>query len=356
MTGALTTRDGSLRGSGGFPLGVITPVSRVPDPTGGDDTELVKAAIAAVVDGGRVEFPDTRIYRCEFPVLTTARHGLQLNVNGSTVQATTEGTRTRSHWQFNNCTDIEINDAVVIGANPAAGTGDAAYVAALEAQMAFQFMGGGGFVLNNPVASDIYGDFLYFGANPSNPSDWFDGCVVNNPQFHRNGRQGWSVVAGRNIACIGGHWSGIRRSFLDVEPNFTSGGGETISIQDCTVDQVRSNMLASRGVGGNVHDITFDNVDIIGQGVRADVVSPVGQPRRTGFTFTNCTSTLAYGTGSGLGCVSTFVHCDDITFTGNVQPMQAGRSMALVGVTDCTAYTVTGNTVLPDGIQYRVLG
>lgn len=354
MTGALTTRDGSLRGSGGFPLGVVTAVSRVPDPTGGDDTELIKAAIAAVVDGGRVEFPDERVYRCEFPVLTTARHGLQLNVNGSTVQATTEGSRNRSHWRFDNCTEFEINDAVVIGANPNAGYNG--YVAALEAQMAFQFMGGGGFVLNNPVASDIYGDFLYFGANPSSPTDWFDGCQINSPQFHRNGRQAFTVVAGRNIHATGGAWSDIARSFLDVEPNFTTGGGEHISVTHTTVDVLRSNLLASVGAAGLVNDVLFDHVTISTNGVRATVTAPAGGPRRTGFVFTNCTSTLAYGTGSGLGCVSNFTHCDDITFTGNIQPMQAGRNMALVGLVDCTDYTITGNTVLPDGIQYRVLG
>jgi hypothetical protein len=42
-----------------------------------------------------------------------------------------------------------------------------------------------------------------------------------------------------------------------------------------------------------------------------------------------------------------------VIVTGNVQPVQAGRGMAMVNEHSCTALTVSGNTLAPDGIQQR---
>jgi hypothetical protein len=311
---------------------------------------MIANVINAVTPGGTVTFPVGAHYFVEGTLEVLFRHGVTINVNSSTIQATTNGTLNRAHWRFTRCHDCILNDPVVIGANPAGGTGDSAYNPLYEGQHGIQINGGSNYTINNPTITDIYGDFVYL----TDSGGWVDGVVVNNPQCARNGRQGFSIIAARNVHFTGGTLSDIRRSYCDFEPNTSAQGAENVLVDHMTVSNVRLSFLACHGAAGTIDGLTFDHITALGVALRADVFPP-GTSRRSNFAITNCTSNLPFGTGGGTGSVSVFTRVDGITVTNNVQPVQGGRSMAMVNVSNCTAYTVTGNSLPPDGIQLRVV-
>lgn len=322
----------------------------VPPPTGGDDTAMILTAINSAGQNRAVNFPtgSSTPYLVQGTLEVQNRRGLTINCHGRIIQATTPGTLNRAHWRFTRCHDLTLNDPHVVGANPFAGTTDPAYDALYESQHAFEIRGGTNYTINNPVASDIYGDFIYL----TDSAGWVDGVHINNVAFARNGRQGISVIAARNVVIDGGTLAEIRRTFCDIEPNTISQGAANINIGNLTVTNVRLNFLSSKGADAMVDGVTMHDIHMLGTAWTSALTAEINPPtiRRRNFTIRDCTAVNQYGTARGDSLH--IVRVDGLTVTGCTQPMQAGRGMALVGAVNCTAVDVHGNTVA-NGIELR---
>lgn len=319
----------------------------MPMPTGGDDTEMITDFINACGPGDVVAFPPGETYVVNGTIEVLLRNDITINVNDSTIQAVTPGTLNRAHWRLTRCNDIVINDPVVIGANPNAGTGDPAYVPSKESQHAFEIRGGSNITVNNPSGSDIYGDWIYL----TDSGGWPDGITFNNVNFTRNGRQAIAIVAGRNVIVDGGTISEIRRSFVDCEPNTVGQGAENIDIGNLAVHNLRLSFLASKGADGMIDGLTMHDIDVTG-GVGGTLSTEVNPPsvRRANISIINCTAVNESGNPSRR--TMRFVNVDGLTVTGCTQPMEAGREMALVKADFCTGVTVSGNTTANGGELY----
>src|SRR4029079_11250036 len=78
-----------------------------------------------------------------------------------------------------------------------------------------------------------------------------------------NGRQGVSVIAGRNITVQRVQFDKIAMNVLDIEPNTTSGGGVNVRFLDNTIGSYSIDadwdqyVFAMSGANGTVRDITI---------------------------------------------------------------------------------------------------
>lgn len=134
------------------------------DSTGATDvTASLLAFIEGVPDGSTISFPAGARYRIEESLIIEGRRDLTFEGNGAEFFATTEADRNRRHWWIRNSDGITIRDVVVRGANPHAGTGDAAYRADREAQHGFDFGGTKNALFEGVTVTDVYGDFVYIG-------------------------------------------------------------------------------------------------------------------------------------------------------------------------------------------------
>jgi hypothetical protein len=178
---------------------------------------------------------------------------------------------------------------IVRGANPQGGLGDESYQEDLEAQHAFNLLAVDGVELDRVVVSDVYGDFVYIGANRD--VTWSQNVWVHDSSFARNGRQGIAVTAGRNVVIERNSIQLTRRSTFDLEPNTERGGAENIHFLDNVVGQGRLLFLASHGVGP-VNDIVIARNQLAGHVLNMDVIPPEGT-RGARFWIIGNTSTMA---------------------------------------------------------------
>jgi hypothetical protein len=355
---AAAMRDGSTPRQVAVAIAaLVQPEPTMPAPSGSDDTAALQAALATIPDGSVVSFaPDTYIIDATFTV--TNRHRLTFECAGATFVATTKGDRRRAHWRFVDCTDITINDVTIVGANPNGGLAENAYNPAFEAQHGVEIIGCRNVTLNRPTITDVWGDFVYIAAGwPISQATWSDGVEVQGFTFARNGRQAVAVIAGRNINVHHGTIDAVRRSVLDIEPNLPGvvQGCRNLSFSDNTIGDFRLTFFACRGAGGDIGDVTVTRNRLHGNraAMKVTIVGPPSAARRGPIALVD--NTAEAGIGSGGDAVAMYLYrCDGVTVTGNTQPLQPGRNMALVGLNDCTSVTVVGNTV-PGGIESRTI-
>jgi Right handed beta helix region len=270
----------------------------------------------------------------------SGRQDLTFEGNGATFVQQTSGTRNRSFWKMINCDTVTLRGFDLVGANPAAGTGDAAYQSAYEGQHGFEVASSRNVLIERNQISDIYGDFLYVG-NEAGP--WADTVRFADNTCLRNGRQGASVVGGTNVTIENNSFTGIRRSLLDIEPNSSDGGATHVSYRGNSANAVRLSFMACKGAAGTVGDVTLENNTLYSATLFAEV-DPPSPTRRGPFLIQNNTTDTQ--TGSAAQWVLKFTSCDGVVVAGNTQPMQAGRNMYLCRFVDCTSYTASGNTIV----------
>ena len=333
-------------GAGGGPPGTRKVPDSI-DATGGTDvTAELQGFLEQVPNGSTIEFPKDAQYRIEGSLSLVERENLTIDGNGATVFATTTGERTRSQWNVVGGRRIVFRDLVVKGANPNGGTGDTAYNAELEAQHGFNIVGATGVELDHVTVSDVYGDFAYVGQRRG--GEWSRKVWVHDSTFTRNGRQGISVVAGRDIVLERNTIGDTRRATFDLEPNSTKGGAKNVFILDNTVGDGRLLFLASHG-SGPVDDVTVSGNRLSDRVMSISVVAPPNQ-RRKGFWIvdndaSNSTSRAPIG----------FANVDDVVVRGNTQPVsQAGA--AGVGLRNVGGATVVDNAFGTGVNQFAVGG
>lgn len=338
------------------PLVVTTPVA-VPasiDPTGATD---VSAALGSWLNSlpaySRATFPAGASYRIDHTITLTGLSGVVVDGSGasfftndptgdsSTLTAPSKAARTRAHFRLTGCTQVGILNVTFVGPNALAGTADNAYVAALEAQHFVDLSGVASTdcFVTGCTASMIYGDFVYIGAGST-------GITVSGNDFHNNGRQGFSVTHGSNVRITGNRVDQVRRTVLDLEPNFATDVIDGVTFAHNTVGAHRLNFISAGSSAAPINDVAItDNVlSVSGAGCQ---IGTSAAPRKHNWTFSRNTASAGVGNPSGI-CVW-LCGVDGFAAHGNDIALQPGRNMALFGLTGCTGVDVSGNQ-FPGGV------
>lgn len=309
--------------------------------------------MASVSNGNELIFAPGGCYRIDQTLTLTNRSNLMINGNGATFQTndpTGDGTplespssaaRTRSHWRLDGGNNITLKDMTIIGANPNAGVGDAAYVPTLEAQMGVDIRGSQNALVSNVDIYDVYGDFIYFGRGISN--DLVPSGRVTGGHMERNGRQGISVVHGNSIIIDNNYLGQTRRSTFDLEPNGAGWSVNNVTIDNNDIGPGRTLFVAAHGVGP-VNNVTITNNRLNGRELGSSI-SADSSGRRHDWKFNNNSSLSQHGTGTGNGATITFYNVDNIEMKNNIQPMQTGRNMHFVNLYNSTGLVFRGNTL-----------
>jgi trimeric autotransporter adhesin len=179
-----------------------------------DVTGAVRTWIATVPDNSTLRLGANACYLINGGLVIDDRHGLTFDGNNATFKFTTQGHGQRSHWMLRGGSGYTFRDITLIGANPNAGTGNAAYVSGLEWQHGWRFRGTQGALLDNVQVYDVYGDFVNvsFDDRVRYPGPPTRNIVVRNSRFERNGRYGWTITHGEGIVFENNYMGDVRWS------------------------------------------------------------------------------------------------------------------------------------------------
>ena len=306
------------------------------DSTGSTDvTEKLQAFIAGVPDGSTISFPAGARYRIDGSLIIEGRKGLTFEGNGAEFFAATEGDRNRRHWWIRSSEAITIRDVVVRGANPNAGTGEAAYRADREAQHGFDFAGVKNSLLERVTVTDVYGDFVYVGRTRT----WTSGLTVRNSIFERSGRQGIAITAGEDIRIEHNVIREVRHSTFDIEPNGPDWGARRVTFSDNEIGAGRHNLVASHGRAAPVEDIVVIRNRLEGKTMNVDLKAPESH-RRSNFSFIDNVTDTAY---SAPGAAIKIEGFDGVTIRGNVVRLDPRRNMTGVNLISTCGALIEGN-------------
>ncbi|GEM_PF-3055922 len=341
-----------------------------------DVTEELKAYIASVPDGGATSigvrhrtilFQPNGCYRVEGVLEITGRNWLAFDGNGSTFKATisapegmtTHQVRARAMWRTKGGSNLRFTRMTVVGANPNAGVGDSAYNSLYEAQHSWDILGTAVVDIGNVTSSDIWGDFVYVGANAGVPAT---DVVVHDSTFTRNGRQCLSVTWAERVTFERLNVSQCRRATLDVEPNFTYAWIRSVALRDSAIGPGRLLFLAMHGSSAPIDGVFIERNTLTGKALAGSVSNPTYCAPGSG----SCVSTTRglrtnivlrdnasdTGQGSPTGNIFSFTGADNVTVTGNTAPAQAGRNMYFVAFYDVCGTNVVSGNIVPNGQEF----
>lgn len=313
------------------------------DGTGATDvTQPLRAFFDGVRDTTTIVFPANRTYRVEGILLFTGRKSLHIDLNGSRIIATTDGSkidpmaypsefrwqwpRKRSQFAFRGCLDTWVTNGEIIGANPFTWEQDAAYNAAYEAQHNIDMEGCNGVQLYKLKLSRPWGDFVYFGKWGYGNLQPTRNAVVIECEMHDNGRQGVSCVGAENIVITLNKIYNTRRSTFDIEPDAEGTGTKYLYIKNNWIGPGRLMFVASGGsTGGEIAYVTIEGNVLCGRAM--SIAMGGGAPgQRHHVTIRNNIGDSAYLYGSPRALIE-MVGVNYITISGNrhwFAPMQPG--------------------------------
>lgn len=319
------------------------------DSTGTTDvSDQLNAFFRQLPDNRRVVLRAGGTYRIEKAVVIQGKRDLLLDGNGAKSITTTRGDRVRQHWRFLGGERLVVRNLTVVGANPNAGTSEAAGVRELEAQHGFNFAGSHGVELDGVTVTDVYGDFVYLGWDSGN-GRWTEDVHIHDSTFLRNGRQGMAFTGARRVRVEGNRIGETRRATFDLEPNGGGTGVEDVVIENNDVGAGRLNFIAAVGVGP-VNRIAVRNNRLTGRAMNSTIGSTT--ERRRDWQVTGNVSDSSYGNPGGG--IMAFRLIDRLVVSGNVQRAQAGRNMYLVDTNRVCGVRVSRNTVSNGAGQHRV--
>jgi hypothetical protein len=323
------------------------------DPTGTENvSQRIQDYILSHPAGSTVAFAAGATYRIDQTLTIAEKSDLIIDGNGaqfftddptgdgSTLEAPSKAARTRAHFRLRDCSNITLKNIHVRGAHPNGGLDSSAYVEPLEAQHGFDIIGSTGVTVEDCSATDVYGDFIYFGHGSGPCHD----ITIRRFYGARNGRQGVASVSSYNVLITDSEFTDVRRSMIDLEPNFAYQEIHDFEVSDCILGSHRLSFFASKGAAAPI-----SNVRVLRNTVNSAMNSTIGIPgvRRSNWRFENNIANQGYG--STLACCLNVTGVDGFIFKNNVQPLQANRNMVIVQTTDCTSVEVSGNSY-PGGV------
>ncbi|MCU1429331.1 MAG: hypothetical protein JWL83_3331 [Actinomycetia bacterium] len=323
-----------------------TPPKSIAGNCSADVTDALQAWFDSVPDGSTVSLPAHACYRIEGTVMLEDRHDLLLDGHGATLQAKTAGAgkkrdRNRCQLVLRSSSNITVQDLIVRGANPHAGTSKAAYVADLEAQHAFKLSGDDGVFLDRVQAYDTYGDFVNIAGRKGTPSK---NITVARSTFDRSGRQGISFTKSEDVLIVGNEIGNVARSLFDIELDKKTSSARRIRIVANTTGPVRNFWLANKGAGVDVGDVTVTgNVTREASGGGVFVFGPLAG-KRGPFTFAdNVFQVTGRVSDEGSRGVFYFRNTDHVTIRHNEVHAPPDRKMPAVELHASSDATIAGN-------------
>ncbi len=329
---------------------VVTISSRINAKGTADVSAQMAAFFRSVPNGSVVELARNGRYRMDQTLVLSGRHNLTIHGNGALFFARTPGDAHRSNVRIQNSSGIVIFNLAVRGANPHAGVSRAAYQTRREHQHGFEVLSGSNIGLVGVTATDVYGDFVYLGRSPHGP--WTSGVLIVGGHFARNGRQGITLAAARNVDIERNRISDVRMDTIDLEPNGAGAGVDHVMIRNNAVGVGRLLFVGADG-SGPVDDVTISGNVLHGQALQIWVENRL-PGKRNGLKIVDNTSDKRLG--NPHGAAMRIRHVNSAEIRGNTQPFQAGRHMVIANVVSSCGVVVHGD-IRPGSIgESRVTG
>jgi hypothetical protein len=279
---------------------------------------------------------------------------LTFDGNGATFRAEDDGDQDRRHFWIIGGGGITIQDVTVVGANPHAGTGDLAYRSDRAFQHAFALQGVQGATLTRLAAYDVYGDFVYLGPDTRKGMNkrWSSDVQVTDSTFARNGRQGISTVAARDVLIARNDIREVRHATFNFEPTGTSWGAERVTVEDNVTGNGRLLWLSSGGQGSNVRDIVVRRNRMEGKAGAPVIYLKTPEGHRRGPITVEDNEFLVSGSPApGFR----FIRTDGVRFSGNRATFPENRAMTAVSIEYSDDVVVTGNDFVGHAQLARII-
>jgi hypothetical protein len=295
------------------------------DASGKTDVTLaLNAWLSRVRRGTTVMFPRNGNYRLDGSLRITSLWNVVIDGNGSVFRTTATGTPHRRHILIDGGGKITLKRLTVVGPNKRAGTDKPAYVALLKGQHGIMVLGTQSLSIDSVTITDIYGDFVYMTARGSRwtEADWTDSVLVTRSYFARNGRQGITFIAARNVVFRDNYIGQVRMNSIDIEPHPT-GGAVNIVFESNIFGPARLFWLAAGGFDSEVSDVVLHNNRLIGRDMRIRVKTPDKLPARRNIRITNNSSDTPYQIANRSPLMA-FSNWDGVTVTNNEAEILGG--------------------------------
>jgi polygalacturonase len=314
------------------------PVVAVPariDATAGTD---VAAALQAVLDsapnGATIRFPAGARYLLGSTLHLDARHDLVLDGRGASLRATAGSGAARPVIRLSGSSGVTIRDLVLIGANPQPGV----YRPTREHDHGVSIVGSAAITLAGLRIEATSGDCVYIA---DQDGAWSDGVSLLDSTCHGPGRNGVGVVGARNIDVERTAFSNVGYHVLDLEPNQGPPleGASNVTFRANTVSAPVAGFVIAANGWGPVDRVTVSDNVLAGLALRITVAPAAGSGfRRSAIEIrANRSDTIA----DQADPLMQFESTDDLTITGNVQPL--AKTTVLAGITNSCRVTVSGN-------------
>jgi hypothetical protein len=317
--------------------------TNIPSDCTRDVTTALVSWIKSVPDGSTLSFAPGGCYRVDGSLIVTKRSHLTFDGNGATIRAGSDGNRERVHVWFLDGTAITVRDLTIHGANPHAGATAAAYVPTREFQHGFAFRGVDGGWLDHVQVQDVYGDFVYIGAD-DDTGEWSQNIRITNSTFNGSGRQGISVTAGDHVTIQHNTIRNVARSMFDLEPNSPEQGAQHVVIEHNVTGAAKNFWIASKGSGSNIAFTATNNTMTAATG---NLIWVYGA--RDGYRGPLVIENNHFKVGGTVNDESSkgaffFAKVDGVTIKGNKVSFPTGRHIPAVEIRDSKHLDISGNS------------
>ncbi len=305
---------------------VPAAVAQESDPPSVDRPALI-AWLDTVPDGSTILFRAGGTYRLDAAFKFAHRHNLTFDGNGATLRAGGSGTTEASSlfWlgsYSGGNSGIVIRNFHLVGNSVTPGV----YQAGREGAHGILVDAGSNIEISNVTMAAIWGDCFYVGS-------WADTVSIHDSTCASNGRNGVSVIAGRNVTVQRVAFDKAGYCTFDIEPNTADQGASNVRFLDNTAGTWSNSFLSADGAAGSVvNGVTVSGNTVTG----GSLLTVIDLARRQNVVFTNNTSRVA-----APGAVLRFAHVDGLTVTGNVQPLTSGSLASIVDSTSVITDVVT---------------
>lgn len=351
-----------------------------------DVTAALHTWIASVPDSSTLVFAPGACYNTDAGLKVYDRWGLTFEGNGAEFRRVSRGITQQSNFAFQGGGGLTLRHMTITGANPAAGTGTAAYVAEVENQHGVLLASIQGALLDSLTITDVYGDFVAMTHDYRLTAAQFPGIpnrdiTIRRGHFDRNGRMGIAVTHGERIAIEDSYIGHVRWSSIDVELDDARQLGRDLRIERNRFGPMLHQLFVSKGAGtseavgrvvirGNVQEAPFMLTCLPAIAVeppRANLPTWSGwiiegntfRPRRNGLAIdltrladvTIQGNTIINGTAGGCGApapiVLRAVRAAVVTGTTVLGALAGGWATAFVADAASSGVTATANRIVP---------
>lgn len=300
----------------------------------------------AVALGGDVDFTGATFESTQ-PFRIEPTEGL--SITGGTFKSLSTTLRDRPTIVVAGGVDVWLDKVTVDGGYPLGGVGH--YDKRFEGQHGIAVYGTRGVQVTGCTVRNTRGDLLHLARGedvPGNDRPWTTNVTAVGNMFVNGARHGLctqgvdELAFGLNIVHNTGH------ATWDAEPSFDNGadvGNDTTNVSFTDNWAGTSGLLFVAAAGhGDVSHVTVARNHIFGDSLDILIQDEAGGRRRD-WNVTDNVADKSMG-NPNRGAVIAY-RVDGLTVTGNVQPMNKGRTMYAAVAHDCTGITVSGNQLGP---------